>query len=849
MQLSFLQSTVRSTVRGIARSPAWPALVIASMTIMIGVIALLFAMVDAIFLNRIAISEPERVLVARNQLRSGGTTGISLPDIQDWLETSTLFDAAGWYRDSGPLIIDRGLPTSAGRLSASALDTLAVRPVIGRRFMAGDSGVVLLSHSLWQSHFEGAPDVVGRTLSLQDTPYEVIGVMPPSFHFPDYQAQLWVHLEASGSDLRDRDNSLFKMVVRLRPHASLSAARAELAKLNARLDASYPRPAPRSVYIDSLPAVLFPNGRLVHASVWTAIALLMILGTANLTILLTSRALRRLGALRTRVALGATRAHLFLHTLLEISLLSVPALILAVCLDSVLTDSVVNMMRGWVPRIEALSIDATVVVFGFVVALAIASVTSLFATSRASDERFMRSALATSSAISGSGIRMTYGGLFLVEVAITFVLLVAAGSSSERAFELNDVDLGVERDDTLIATVRYPFALMQGTDALTERTRFSEAALRRIRALPDVAAAAIGVTAPFADVMSDFVWEEEVFVGDTAIPAAFVLVGSDYFRAMGARPLHGREIGISDQYAAAPVAVLSESAATALFGSVSAAVGQNVYIPVGDSLPLPLMPPGSLARYRGFQDRGGWAEFGLSHPESGSIAPGQYAVVGVVSNIRHSPEELLGASGARRIYVDYMWHAVRESSGVAETVLTPLAFLVRARPGAPVAASVRDILLEENSQITLGQVERLGDAVARATGGVTAMILSFVTTILSLVALVIACTGIYGIASEATSVQRRSVAIRMALGAGRGKLVWLLLRPLLSVATAGVLAGCLLSVAVARLLRSMAEATPGVDLPLLSSVALVVVVIVIAAAGVPVWRTVNLKLANSLRAE
>ncbi|HYN85036.1 MAG TPA: ABC transporter permease [Pyrinomonadaceae bacterium] len=574
---------VRYGVRVLLKRPAFTAVVVATLALGVGANTAIFSVVYGVLLRPMPYVGDERVVNVESGGKRAGADeygGVSPADFWDMQEASRSFEHLAAIRGGGFSLSGVENPEmipSAG-VSASFFPVLRAQPVLGRAFTREDElttapEVVILSHRLWQRRFGGDPSVVGQTLG--DTGATVVGVMPEDFKFP-VQAELWQPLWRDSGEMRNRANRYFGVVGRLKPEATAESAAAELEAIAAPLHAADPR-AGGEIGVRARPLREWLV-REVKSSLLVlvgAVAFVLLVACANVANLMLARAASRRKEMAVRAAMGASRWRLMRQLLTESLLLSLAGSAAGLLLAAWGRDILTLLLPETYAELQLASqarIDTTVLMF----TLGVAALTGLVfglapawqASRPAASEWLKESGRSTE----GPQGRRTRAALVVAEVAMALVLLVGAGLLVQSFVRLQRVELGFDPRGLSSAGVATSFT-RHPTDAA--RAQFVRQVRDEVANVAGVESAAISTGSPFPYLNFNFTVEGRADAGEA--PAVYDSVSADYFRAVGARVVAGREFDSRDGAGSPRVAVVNQTLARRHFAGEDP-VGKRVTI-------------------------------------------------------------------------------------------------------------------------------------------------------------------------------------------------------------------------------------------------------------------------------
>lgn len=798
---------LRFAWRGLRRAPGFALASVLTLALGLGANLALFTLVHQVLLSPLPYPEPDRltVLWAKYRDRPDHWGQISFGDFVDIAALDEVFASASLiYLDEVTLLGDGPAARIPSRtVSHGLFRQLGVTPLLGRSFAAdegreGSDDVALLSHQLWRGRFGGDPEIVGRIVSIDGTPTEIVGVLPAGFDlaFPEAGAALWKPLAEDVPRLQgNRAFYAFYAVMQLASEVSIERANEALAATAARLETAYPEtnagrvftvtPLREELVGDVRPALLLLSG---------AVVLILLIAGANSASLLLGRLTARRAELAVRAALGAGRGRLIRQLLIESLLLAA----LAGTAAAVLAIAILHLVTrtGWEAPVGALEPGPPVIAFGLLLTLATGLV---FGTVPA----LIMTRLGAAGALHGARASAwraplaLRGSLVAGQIGLATMLLIVSGLLLASMREIVEVETGFDRRGLLTAYValpgdRYP--------SPTEVVAYLRAAREALEALPGVTAAGVSSTLPLEGRFSgSWVSVEGRPIAPGRVPptAGYQQVMPGWFEALGVPLLSGRPFTASDVDAARHLSIINRTAAEQLFP------GED---PVGKRIKLG--PPDSSDE---------WHE-----------------IVGVVADVRtrglleeHRPEayDLMGAH----------WGRTRT-----------LAVRVDGAPGA-LAPTVRRALEDLDPQVAIYRLRTLDD-VARAGVGDRQRLLELIAA-LALVALALAAVGIYGVMAYSVLQRRREMGIRMALGSTPAEVLSLVLGRGARLVAIGLGAGLAGTAMLTSWLQSYLIRVSALEPSTYAAVSVLLAAIGIAACAGPALRAGATDPARAIRDE
>ncbi|MBX6365432.1 MAG: ABC transporter permease, partial [Gemmatimonadetes bacterium] len=672
------------------------------------------------------------------------------------------------------------------------------RPEEGR---PGGEPVVVLGYGVWQRRFGGDPRVVGMRIELDDEPRTVVGVMPPDFRSPAPGAELWVPLVVDTGDRIALWSTGVRLVGRLRPGATLEAARAELRRLVPGMRELFPwkMPATYGSQADVVPLLEATVGevRPLLLVLLAAVGVVLLVACANVANLLLVRSAGRRRELALRSALGATRAVLARHLLAE----SLAIALAGGAAGVLLALGALGVLRGHLPadlpRAAEIGVDARVLAFALALSLATGLGFGLVPALRASAASPF-GALREDGRGGGAARHRLARALVVAEVALATMLVSAAGLLIKSFRRLLEVDPGFRVERVVSAAVAPPLSRYPDDVA---RRRFYAALLERARALPGVDAAAVAGAVPLGKGAYGSVFSIEgrpdpaTETGEWPFAFPRVTAHPEYFRALGIPVVAGRAFTAADAEDAPPVVLVSRALAAR-------------YWPGGGAIGARIRFPGKDEPWR--------------------------TIVGIVGDVKWDG---LGAAWAPALYVPLSQGGTSTARVVLRTAAAP----------AAVAASLRAIVAQLDPATPVSDVraerEIVADAVARPRGA--ALLLG----VFAALALGLGVVGVYGVLAYAVGRRTREIGVRMALGAEAGRVRRMVLAEGGRLAGAGVALGLGGSLAGRRALASLLYGVRPSDPATLLASALLLALAALLAAALPALRATRVAPAVALRAE
>lgn len=814
--LEQLRQDVAFAVRQLSRSPGFATVAVVTLAVGIGANTAVFSVVDGVLLRPLPYQEPDRLLaVWTRYLPSTGLDipefPISAPEVLDYREQSEAVDVAYYYEAQRTLDDGSGDPTRVGTayVGPRLFSLLGVRPALGRDFSAAEHDpaagpTVVLTHDAWRERFGEDPGILGRRIELNGTSAPVVGVLPEDFVFPDRSAQLFVPLRLEEADPGGRGAHWLSAVARLRGETTLEQARAELETITAGWYREWEHHAAgHFLVLKPLRDEILGD---TDSRLWLAFAavgLVLLIACVNVANLLLTRAERRQRELALRTALGAGRGRLARQLLTESLVLAGAGAALGVVLAWWGTGAVLGIDPTAIPRAEGVALDGRVLLFAAGLATATAVLFGLVPALRADVSAPVETLAGEGRSTSGIGRLRLRRTLVAAEVALSVVVVLAAGLVVRSFRTLSAVETGVETERLLTFQLSLPSASHPSDEQVPV---FYASLLERLEALPGVERASVTSALPLTEDFGrwDFLVEGRPPPGD-AVPAhnaSPVWVDGGYFETMEMPVLRGRGLTPADDATGPFVAVVNEAAARRYWPG-SDPLGERITFQFGDD-------------------------------------PVWLTIVGVVADAR---AERLDEDPRPQIYATHT--QLNAHMGSVARTLT-VALRTSGDPGGLLPA-VRRVVGEMDPGLPLARVRTMEavhrEAVARPR------LTTHLLAAFGLMALFLATVGIYGVVSYSVTRRTREIGVRVALGASRGSVVRLMLRegvwPAVPGLMVGVAAAFLLGGRVEDLLFGISATDPAtfIGLPLL------LLGVAALASWIPARRATRIAPSEALRVE
>lgn len=809
--LHVLQADIRYGVRMMRKSPGFTVAAVLTLALGIGANSAMFGIVYGLLYRPLPYVDASRIaMVHMNFSPQNAPKGtLSLADFVDWKNNNTVFEQVAAYGEARFTLTGESQAEEVAGASVTAdfFSILGVNPILGRTFETGDdsptgANLVVISEALWQRRFHGSPDAVGRVIEVNSNPATIIGVIHQGSGFPRAQTELWQNLHLK---VTRRGPFFFRGIGRLRPGRTLRLAQAETNLIGRSIERANPGAYSHlSMPVESLRDFLVGDLRPSLLMIFAAVLAVLLIAIVNIANLLLARATTREREMAVRLSLGAARSRLVQQMLTESILLSIAGATAGLLLAFASIRMFRALNPAHVPLASQVQLDGSVLLFTLVVSVAAGIVFGLVPAlqgSRVEMHGPLKEGGRTSSA--GTGHHRVRAALVITEIALSLVLLVAAGLLLHSFVLLEKADLGSSAPPadvlTMIVTPKtlrkagIQFAYDNGI------IRFYERLMENVSRLPGVQYAAISDSLP-----PDQEGEDDTFSiagqpwSDQAFPSTSLpKISPDYFRILGVPLLRGRFFTQNDTATSPQVTIISESLARRYFPNTD---------PIGQKI----------------------------RPSGPNNTDSYMDVVGVVGDLKYG-----GLQGEFKpaYYRPY-----------TQNFNTTIFLLVRSsRSAAGLASAIEREVRSLDKDAVVRQVltmeALLGMSVAKPRFN------TLLLTAFGVLALTLAGVGIYGVIAYSVTQRTQEIGVRMALGAQRSDVLKMVIGRGASLAAIGIGIGLLGSFAAARAISGFLFATsPNDPVALIASCALLSIV-ALAATLIPAVSATRIDPQVALRHE
>lgn len=821
--MNTLAKDLQYAARMLLKHRAFSAIAIVALALGIGANTAIFSVVSAVLLRPLPYPQPEQIVAVwcADSKKPDSRTSFSFPDFADLREQNQVFSSTALYDSLEMTATDRSSAAAhlhGAMVTSDLFRVLGMNPILGRAFTPDDdkagARVVVLSHELWQRRFGGNQNVLQQTITLNDAPYQIIGVMPPAFRFPIEKepALYWTSAASlfeappdapTETPASQRGMHFARVVARLKPGVTAPQAEANCKAVMAALAAQYPDTNKRfdSSRIVNLLADLTADVRPALIVLLAAAACVLLIACVNVANLLLARATSREKEMGIRSALGASRSRIFRQLLTESSMLSLAGGAAGMLLAIWGTEALAATLPQNFPRANEIRPDLYVLAFTALVSLFTGVLFGFAPALRVSRPDVVvalnESARGSSETARGRRLR---GILVTTEMVLAFVLLAGAGLLLRSFWQLQKVPLGFDPHNVITATVSLPEG--DYSPQITSRNqRFYADLIERASVVPGVRSVAAIFPLPLSgsDMRTGFdIQGRPTAKADRALSAVRV-VTPGYFATMGIPLKKGRDFDARDTFEAAGAVIVNESLV-------------RQYFPNEDPIGKHITPQMSLD----------------------ARDPIEREIVGVVGDVK---ARKLTQENMAELYMPHRQAPSGTMIIVARAEMQPQSLLPALRQ--TVATLNKDVPLYQ----TRTMEQYIAAAVAQPHLNMTLLI------VFAGVAVVLTGVGIYGVMAYSVAQRTQEIGIRMALGAQKLDVLRMIVgqgaRLVLLAMAIGIVAAFALGKSVASLLYGVAAT----DLPTLLCVAVILSAIALLACWLPARRASGIDPITALRAE
>ncbi len=826
--MAALAQDLRFAFRQLRKTPGFSVTVVLTLALGIGATTAIFSLVEGILLRPLPFSDPDRLVLLGDHLGSGPNAPVNTPvtarEIGTYLNTTSAFSSLGAYAETSYELSGGAIPeeVNAARFTADVFPTLGARPILGRVFTQQEEDahqpLAVISYALWMNRYHRDPKVLGSSIVLDRKPYSIIGVMPRDFEFPLVdghldQAQLWVPLSLTADELSDQQAGFFgyHMVARLKAGVTLAQAGQDADRVARQIMRDFPA-SMSAIHIQGNVRLLrefaVADVRPLLRTLFFAVGIVLLIACVNVAGLLLVRAIRQRREYAVRMALGAGSGDIIRQAAFEGLLLSVAGGLLGLVFAATAIRTALHLLPESMPRIDSISMDATVACFALILALvtgALCSLAPAFAALRTNlTETLKEGVQSGTGATSHSWLR---SALVVSEIAIALVLLTVSGAFLRSFQKMRAVDPGFRPDHVLVGGFQLP---LNQYPTQTSVDSFNRAVVDRLSSKPGIVAVGISNVLPASGAFggATYTIEDEPVDRWKLKFSMFAVTYGDFFQAMGIALVDGRYFSRNDRSDSPLVMIVNQSMARHCWPG-QRAIGKRLH--VGN--PKKGLP---------------WA-----------------TVVGIVADTK---------TGARDEPTNDQWYmpaqqpAILFGSGYAGKLANPTGGFIALRSALPpeqMTQTLRASVAEIDPLLALQQVQPMDDVISNVEAPRrfnTDLITTFAAG-----ALLLAIIGIYAVVAFSVSLRTQEIAIRMALGAQRSGIARLVLVSGAKLALLGCGIGVIGSLAVSRLVSSFLFEVSAADPFIYLAGVAIMMMLTLLASALPATRAASADPVAALR--
>jgi putative ABC transport system permease protein len=797
---------LRYALRQLVKSPSFTAIAILTLALGIGACSAIFSVVNVVLLQPLDYPEANRIVAIREtQLPQFPEFSVSPPNYVDWEKQTKSYEHLAAYGGAQLNLTGEGEPQRLVGVKATAhyFDVYGVKPVLGRMLLPeedapGKNHVVVLSYPFWQRVFGGAGDVVGHEVQLNGEPYNVVGVAPLGFGLAS-KVDAWIPMAFKPDETANdaRGGHYINVVGRLKPGVTVAQARAELEVIASQLGKQYPDSNKGwGILMMPLQDYSVRDVKPVLYTLLGAVGCVLLIACANLANLLLARATARHREISIRAALGASRARLVRQLLTESVVLSLFGGVAGLLLARWGLDALLALAPTSLPRITEIHLDSRVLLFSLVLSVVtglVFGIAPAWLAARADVNEALKQGSRGST--EGGARGRLRSALVVLEVTFALMLLGGAGLLARSFMQLAHVDPGFNPANATLLRLALP---QKKYELPEQQTAFVNALLDRVKALPGVQAAGVTHSMPLVgDYVLGFNIEGRPAIAPSDLPNTnYYAVTPDYFRAMGIRLIRGRTFTPQDDAKAPRVAIINETMARQHFANED---------PIGKRINITTSGPDT------------WRE-----------------IIGIVADIKQYGVDKVSSAQSYEPFAQIPFSSLNV---VVRTNGSPAALLGALRPA--VYAVDKDQPIGAIRPLE----EIVADSIARQRFAMTLL------TVFSLVALVIAAVGIYGVMAYSVVQRTGEFGIRMALGAQQRDVLRLVLMQGGKLIGLGLIIGLAATLAASRAMGSMLFKTSAQDPLTLGTITVLLGFVALVACLLPASRATKVNPIEALRAE
>jgi putative ABC transport system permease protein len=800
---------LKFSARSLLKHPGFTAVAVLTLAIGIGANTTIFSTVDALILHPFSFPNQERLVVVWEQNKAMGIQrgSVAPGNFTDWRDQNKVCDLIAIQQKAFD-VSDGARPERfpGYGVTTGFFDALGVKAAQGRTFLPeesqpGHEQVVVLKHSFWQQHLGGDRNIVGKTVSLNQKQFTVVGVMPADFNYPYNSGEMWTPLSFSPEEQKDRGNHYLRVIGLLKPGVSLDQAQSEMRSVAQRAQQQYPETnAGRDASIVTLTDDAVRGARTGVPILMGAVVFVLLIACANVANLLLVRAASRQREIAVRLALGSSRARLIRQAFTESALIGlmggVLGLLVSIWSIAALARGIPEGFSKFIPGWNRLGINLTVLAFTFglsMLAGIIAGLAPVWHSTRTNLNDALKAGGRSDS--SGASHNRMKSVLIVSEVALSLVLLIGAGLMVRSFVEMMRADLGIRSENVLALQIALPRESYKDD---SKKVALYEQLLDRVAALPGVVKVGGVNIVPFSSNDNSSTFQ---IVGHTPFPqghepdASTRVATPAYFEAIGTALRRGRLFTAQDDAKSARVVLVNEAFASKFLP------GED---PIGQRL-----------------------NFGGDEKQTTEI-------VGVVADVKNDD---LDEAPDPTAYLPFLQNVRLTMNLVIRGTQDP----------TPLAAAVRSEVQALDPSLPVSNIKTVGEMISERIS--PKRLMTYILAVFGLIALLLASVGIYGVMSYAVSQRTQEIGVRMALGAQASDVLKLVIKNGMTMALIGVAIGLAGAFALTRLLANLLFKVAPTDLVTFAFVTGALIAVALFACFVPARRATKVDPLVALRYE
>jgi predicted permease len=823
-----LTQDLRFAFRQLRKAPGVSLTVVFTLALGMGATTAIFSLVEGILLRPLPFTDPDRLVLVGDHLGSSPNISVTAREIETYSKATSAFSSLGGYLFADYEVSGNATPEEVhgARFTAGVFSTLDVSPILGRVFTSQEDDahapVAVISYALWMNRYHRDSHVLGSSIVLDRRAYSIIGVMPRSFEFPLVdghldQAQIWVPMSRTPEELSGANEGFwgYHIVARVKNGLSLAQAAQDTDRVAQQIMREFPARM-SAIHIRGDVTLLreyaVAEVRPLLRTLFLAVSIVLLIACVNVAGLLLVRAIRRQREYAVRLALGARSQVILRGSVFEGVLLSLTGGLLGLAFAAMAIRTALQLLPESMPRVNSVSIDATVAGFALLLAMitgAFCSLAPAFAALRTNLTENLKQGMR--SGTGSSSHAWLRSALVVSEIAIALTLLTISGAFLRSFQKMRAVDPGFRPDHVLVASYQLPLQ-QYSTNASVDS--FNQAVIDKLSSKPGVVAAGLTNALPATDFIGKAAYTIE---GEPAASwklkfAMFAITDGDYFRAMGIPLIEGRYFTDGDR-SNSPLVVLVNQSMAAHCWPGQRAVGRRMH--VGN--PQKGLP---------------WA-----------------TVVGVVADTkmgsRDEPSDDQWYTPARQPATLFGPDNGSKSSGKRTESAGGYITLRSAMPPEQMIQTLRSTVAEIDPLLALQQMQPM-DAVISNVEAPRRFNTDLITAF-AMGALLLAITGIYAVVAFSVSLRTQEIAVRMALGAQRNGIARLVLISSARLALVGCGIGVLGALAVSRLVSSFLFDVSATDPMIYAAGVLIMILLALLASALPAVRAASADPMAALR--